>query len=338
MEPASPLPYCGASPVPATLAWNGDATLAGLLLLATAAAALLVHRARGAPLAALAGLVFALAWLSPLCALSVALFAARSAQHLLVVLCATPLLALALDRRWPGRAAWPGVAAVVFGAIFWFWHLPRPYAATFAADGIAYWAMHLSIAVSALWLWLAILSGRSERPAGAIVAGLVTGIQMGVLGALLTFAPRALYAWHLPALTLPWGLTPLDDQQLGGLLMWVPGGLLSAGVMVAAFGSLLRMPATLALAAALLSPGAGVAVAQGNDPTSVGAATSERRHSSAPVGILTTTEVTTGSGGRPTSAEAPPPDADRRTRVLGPVCRGIEDEAVRRACADKSGR
>jgi putative membrane protein len=58
-------------------------------------------------------------------------------------------------------------------------------------------------------------------------------IQMGLLGALITLAPRALYAPHALT-TWAWGLTPLQDQQLGGAIMWVPGGivfLVAAGVL-----------------------------------------------------------------------------------------------------------
>jgi len=47
-------------------------------------------------------------------------------------------------------------------------------------------------------------------------------MQMGLLGAVLTFATHPLYLWHLTT-TSPWGLTPLQDQQLAGVLMWVPG-------------------------------------------------------------------------------------------------------------------
>ena len=67
--------------------------------------------------------------------------------------------------------------------------------------------------------------------------GTSTSARVG--GALLTFAPRPLYAVHAPDVTLPWGYTPLEDQQLGGLLMWVPGGLLF--VLVLALGLALAL-------------------------------------------------------------------------------------------------
>ena len=54
---------------------------------------------------------------------------------------------------------------------------------------------------------------------------------MSLLGAVLTFAPSPLYAPHLLT-TAAWGLRPLDDQQLGGVLMWVPAGVIFTGALV----------------------------------------------------------------------------------------------------------
>ncbi len=57
---------------------------------------------------------------------------------------------------------------------------------------------------------------------GAALLGLAgTVVQMGLLGALITFAPKPLYGPHLTT-TWPWGLSPLEDQQIAGLIMWVP--------------------------------------------------------------------------------------------------------------------
>ena len=60
-----------------------------------------------------------------------------------------------------------------------------------------------------------------------------------MLGALLTLAPRPLYAIH-ELTAAPWGLTALEDQQLGGLLMWVPGGLILAAALAVAMAHALR--------------------------------------------------------------------------------------------------
>jgi putative membrane protein len=109
-----------------------------------------------------------------------------------------------------------------------------PYEASFAQDGIAWWMMHLSLTAGAVWLWAAVFAQFGARPHAAALTGIATAIQMGLLGAVLTFVPRPLYAPHTAGVTAPWGLTPLEDQQLGGLVMWVPGGLLFAVVMVVA--------------------------------------------------------------------------------------------------------
>ena len=87
------------------------------------------------------------------------------------------------------------------------------------ADMAVYWAMQLSLLGSAVWFWRAVLGSRGGI--AAVLWSLAGLMQMGALGALLTFAPEPLYAAHALA-PLDWGLTPLADQQLGGLIMWVP--------------------------------------------------------------------------------------------------------------------
>lgn len=233
------IPYCGTPPTPAAgLPWNLDpwlmAALLGLLLLAWPRAA-----TRPALLGGWA--VLGLAVLSPLCGLSVALFSARVTQHLLLVLLAAPLLALGLARLRRGTGPVGLAAAVgVFALVLWAWHLPGPYALTFRFD-LAYWAMQASLVASATWLWQGLLRGAAARPDVAILAGFVTAAQTGALGALLTFSPRPLFAVHA-ATTMPWGLTALEDQQLGGLLMWVPGGLAFVLVALPPLARALRGP------------------------------------------------------------------------------------------------
>jgi putative membrane protein len=82
--------------------------------------------------------------------------------------------------------------------------------------------MHVTLFGSAVWLWSGLLAPRP--PAGAIGAAALSMIQMSLIGALITLAPQPLYSPHLLT-TAAWGLTPLGDQQLGGALMWAPGGL-----------------------------------------------------------------------------------------------------------------
>jgi putative membrane protein len=213
------IPYCGAPPLPGQLAgrWNGDLVL--ILILLTLAALHLRFAERRA-VAAAGWTITALALLSPLCALSVSLFSARVAQHMILVLVAAPLVAAALPQ---GRNA-IGLSAGAFCAALWFWHMPVSYDATFHST-IVYWAMHLSLFGSAVWLWRALLHHQPEEGLRALGAGISVSLAMGLLGAVITLSDHTLYRWHL-LLTKPWGLGPLADQQLGGVLMWVPGCLL----------------------------------------------------------------------------------------------------------------
>lgn len=229
--------YCGAPPEPGELLsrFNLDPALIVCLLAAALLHVSWAARNRRHPRLALAGwIVVAAALVSPLCALSVSLFAARVGQHMLLMLIAAPLLAMALPPAPGERSLWASAAA--FFAALWFWHMPLPYATTFESSPV-YWTMHLTLFGSALWLWRALLS--PGRVASALVAGTLSSMQMGLLGALLTLASRPLFAPHLLT-TEAWGFSPLADQQLGGLLMWVPGGLLFLWAALRSLTSLWR--------------------------------------------------------------------------------------------------
>ncbi|WP_299841704.1 cytochrome c oxidase assembly protein [uncultured Jannaschia sp.] len=206
--------YCGASPVPAELwtRWNLDPVL-------LAALALLLVAVRRSVSGRLAVAVLFVAFVSPLCALSSALFSARVVHHVLLVAVAAPLLARTTGPRATGA---PALALAILSVTLWAWHWPAAYDLALSHVGV-YWLMQLTLLGAAIWFWRAVLApGRAPVEAMTlIVAGFA---QMGMLGAILTFAPRPLYEAHLLA-PFAWGLTPLDDQQLGGLLMWVPAGL-----------------------------------------------------------------------------------------------------------------
>lgn len=221
-------PYCGAGPTPAELwsRWNLDPV--GLALLALMAGLLLTTSKDRHGLAGGAVLVLAAIFISPLCALSSALFAARTVHHVLLVAAAAPLIAWALPRpaRRPSLAAWTSGFVVVF----WAWHAPDAYGAAMSND-LVYALMQASLLTTATGAWRAV---RAARAGGAVVALLATTVLMGLLGALLTFAPRALYAPHALT-TTAWGLTPLEDQQIAGLIMWIP----AAGVYLASALSIL---------------------------------------------------------------------------------------------------
>jgi putative membrane protein len=216
--------------------WTGTARLGPI-----------AHRRRRAFLAGTVALAMAL--LSPLDALSASLASAHMVQHLLLTTVAAPLLVLGapaavlvaalppdVRRRvasWrtgaAGRAgaatlAHPVVVSLPFVATLWWWHARAPYEAALA-DPLVHGLAHVSLVATALLSWAAILRHR-RRPATPgvdvlVLFGLAT--LSGLLGLLLTFAPTPWYSSYAET-TAAWGLTPLADQQLAGVIMWVPGG------------------------------------------------------------------------------------------------------------------
>lgn len=204
------IPYCGPAPQPDGIlaAWNLDPVLLGGL----AVLAWLLRRQKARVGIGLGLLV--IAYVSPLCGLSAGLFSARTVHHLVIVFGAAPLLAEALRmRRVPLVPAF-----FLHLVVFWLWHVPAVYEQALSSD-LAYWAGQFAMLGSAVLFWRA-LSQEDNSPTGVffVVAGMV--MQMGMLGAVLTFAPDALYVPHYFT-TARYGLGVVEDQQLAGLLMWV---------------------------------------------------------------------------------------------------------------------
>jgi putative membrane protein len=220
------IPYCGEAPTPDV--WLGRWNLDPVLLVALGAAALWLWHRPSAPDAAGRRLALRSAWaltvalyVSPLCALSSAFFTVRVVHHMALVLLIAPMLAYGMRRGavWRGVPTPPLAASTALAAVvFWAWHLPAPYEAALSSTPV-YWLMQLTLLASAFAFWSAV---RRAGTAAALAAILATTVQMGLLGALITFASRPLYAPHL-ASTLGWGVSPLEDQQLAGIVMWAPG-------------------------------------------------------------------------------------------------------------------
>jgi putative membrane protein len=233
-------PYCGAgsSPADAWARWNLDPPL----LLALAVLGLFLLRrastssARGLAAAALA--ILFVAFVSPLCALSSALFSARTVHHVLLVAVAAPLMAWSGPSPARQGAAAALVAPLLFAVVFWAWHTPRLYEAALSRD-LIYWLMQASVLGSALALWRAV---RAAAPPTAVAILLATMVQMGLLGALLVFMPVAIYAPHALT-TIAWGLDPLTDQQIAGLIMWAPAAAVYLGAALWILGRWLRRAA-----------------------------------------------------------------------------------------------
>jgi putative membrane protein len=216
----------------------------------------------------------ALALVSPLHWLGEHLFTAHMIEHEILMVVAAPLLVLArpggammwaLPAGWRGplgglgRARWfaatwrfltdPLVATVLHGVALWVWHLPVLYNAVLT-NAFAHWLQHLSFLVTALLFWWSLLQGRArERGYGAAVFYLfATALHTGLLGVLLTVS-KALWYPAQSLFAASFGLTPLEDQQIAGLVMWVPAGLVYAGAALALAG------VWIGRSAARLSPG-----------------------------------------------------------------------------------
>jgi putative membrane protein len=247
------IPYCGAPPIPGSLwgRWNLDPILLSVLLLALVfylvGSSRQTTRGSGPPSwrtwAFSAGwVVLTLALISPLCPLSVALFSARVGQHMVLSLVAAPLLVLGMPGRAYGRVlpafpflqrglaliGGPILATAGFAIAIWFWHAPGPYDATFSSD-MVYWLMHVTVIGTALLVWSVLLDPSRQGTVSVLVVGAISTLQMTFLGALITMTRHLLYAPHILT-PYAWGLSQASDQQLGGLIMWVPGCSVFLGV------------------------------------------------------------------------------------------------------------
>ncbi len=239
-------PYCGSPPVPGGLHWNLDPVLiialavAGGIYAGSYRAGKIDVDGRRA-MAFGAGLAVLIASLiSPLCNLSIALFSARAGQHVLMLLGAAPLLVLGLPRARVGQ--FEAIAGPLgFAAMLWLWHLPAFYDATLQNNTV-YWAMHLTLIGLAFSLWRVLLDGTGRN----VFASLFTGVQMCALGALLTLSPRPWFSVHAFT-TWSWGLSQSADQQLGGVIMWVVGGILLSAFTVALLARMLAVSAPIAV-------------------------------------------------------------------------------------------
>lgn len=218
---------------------------------------------------ALAWLALLVALVSPLDAMGGALFSAHMVQHLLLMMIAAPLYvagdamsvslwALPVSARRAVGAWWlrhrrvrgtwrlvarPGVAWLLHVGALWLWHAPSFYDRALV-DARVHVLEHVTFFATALLFWWVILRphGRRLGAGPAVVYLFAAALQSTLLGALLALARHPLYAAHFGT-TRAWGFTPLEDQQLAGLLMWVPAGLVYLTVLVPLALRMLRAPA-----------------------------------------------------------------------------------------------
>jgi cytochrome c oxidase assembly factor CtaG len=216
---------------------------------------------------AYAGGWFALfvALVSPLHPWGRVLFSAHMTQHEVLMLVAAPLIVLgrpvvaflwALPVGWAraagnvAKAGWwqkfwraltnPLAAWAVHAVALWVWHAPALFQATLRSEWV-HTAQHLSFLISALLFWWALVHGRRGWMGygAATLYVFTTSVHSGLLGVLITLARTVWYPAY-DGLTASWGLTPLEDQQLGGLIMWVPAGVVYVAAGLALFAGWVR--------------------------------------------------------------------------------------------------
>ena len=214
---------------------------------------------------AIGWLVLVIALLSPLDAMGGALFSAHMVQHELLMIVAAPLLVLGHPLGpwiWSLPVAWrklaadlcresgvraavrlltrPLVASSLSVLALWIWHVPALFDAALRSEWL-HALQHASFFVSSLLFWWAVLQRRraGSNYALGVFYVFAAGMQSSLLGALLAFANTA---WYQPyaMTTQHWTLTPLEDQQLGGLIMWIPGGFVYLAIALVLTGAWMR--------------------------------------------------------------------------------------------------
>jgi putative membrane protein len=203
--------------------------------------------------------VLTLALVSPLHEAGERSFTMHMIEHELIMLVATLLLAssntggvlawglpralrLSLGGSWksPLQSLWkrltePITATAIQGVVMWVWHAPVLFDRALESSG---WhiAQHASFFISSLLFWWAMLHPRARGGYGVSAACLfVTSLIGGALGALMSFSQSPWYADYAAMGMTGIGLDPVADQQLAGLLMWIPGGLVHGIAALALF-------------------------------------------------------------------------------------------------------
>jgi len=200
------------------------------------------------------------ALVSPIDKLSEILFSAHMTQHELLMVVAAPLLVLgkpvipmiwalpqswrtpvasvvqngAIGRAW-GHLTGPLTATTLHAIALWIWHVPFLYEATLRNDYI-HGFEHFCFFVTAALFWWALIHGHYGRIGYGVAVFYVflTSMHSGALAALMTFSPRVWYPYYQRA-GLEWGIDSVQDQQLAGLIMWVPAGLILVVLGLALF-------------------------------------------------------------------------------------------------------
>lgn len=251
------------APVQGSASWWDLVTITGL---GVAAAAYLVGTTRlrraGAHVRALERVSFWVGWAVLVCAVTpwmdraaAWLFSAHMLQHELLMIVGAPLVILGRpilpwlwslpprSRRAAAVAAWsrlssawrrlthPVVAWALHGATIWVWHLPVLYEAAVRSETI-HVVQHTTFMLTAVFFWWGLVYGRYGRVAYGASALYVftTMLHTGLLGGLFAFSTTPFYGVYGERAAIS-GADAIADQQLAGLYMWIP-----AGVILTIFG------------------------------------------------------------------------------------------------------
>jgi putative membrane protein len=202
------------------------------------------------------------AMLSPLHEAGERSFTLHMLEHEIIMLAAAPLFVLARPlpvMLWAfphqGRALlavlvrrsapfWRAVTRLVFATVFqilvlWLWHAPALFDIALSS-GFWHSVQHLCFFLAALAFWTAVLDRRRHAIAAALCL-FATFMAGGALGALMAVSQSPWYPAYAALGMTPYGLTPAEDQQLAGVLMWVPAGFVHAGAALALLAPLLRL-------------------------------------------------------------------------------------------------
>jgi putative membrane protein len=196
------------------------------------------------------------------------LFSAHMVQHLLLTLLVPPLLLAGLtgdmlrplirNPRVMSVARFftkPIVCFAVFNLVIAAWHLPPLYNSAMAEHGV-HIGEHLMFMAAAVLMWWPFLSPLPELPRlsypGQMLYCFLTIIPMSVVAVYITMADSILYPAYTASPRI-WGLSPLEDQQLGGLIMWIPGAIVFYAILTVVFFKWQKLGRDDAAAAQVLS-------------------------------------------------------------------------------------
>ena len=178
------------------------------------------------------------------------LFSAHMLQHLILALLVAPLMVLALtgDMLRPVLAL-PGVGRVarwvtspikcfaIFNVVVSAWHLPPLYNFALAHHPV-HITQHLTLLVASVLMWWPVLSPLPELPRlsypGQMLSLFLMTIPMAIVSVYIAYSDGLLYPAYARTARI-WGISPMNDQMIGGLIMWIPGGLFFFAIISVVF-------------------------------------------------------------------------------------------------------